>query len=123
MLEDFQEYGFEKLEVYQLAEELVAEIYDLAKNFPKDELFGLTSQIKRSSISVALNLAEGASYRDGGQFHRFVNIAVGSLVETKASLRVGVKLKFIEESALIRVIPHIDKLYFKLQALKKSLAK
>ncbi|MEK7181349.1 MAG: four helix bundle protein [Patescibacteria group bacterium] len=119
----YQQYGFEKLEVYQHAEDLVVKIYNLAKKFPKEELFGLTSQIRRASVSVALNLAEGSVERTKKEFIKFTNTAIGSLVETKSALRIGVKLGIMEQKDFEEVLPLIDKIFFKILALKKSLNK
>ena len=119
----YQQYGFEKLEVYQHAEDLVVKIYNLAKKFPKEELFGLTSQIRRASVSVTLNLAEGSVERTKKEFIKFTNTAIGSLVETKSALRIGVKLGIMEQKDFEEVLPLIDKIFFKILALKKSLNK
>lgn len=118
---NYKEYNFERLEVYKLAENLVIEIYELIKAFPQTELFGLTSQIKRSIVSVALNIAEGATSRSTKDFIRFIGIAVGSLVETKSALRIALKLKFITQVELDKILVNFDELFFKLMALKKSL--
>lgn len=120
---NYQEYGFEKLEVYRIVEELVGIVYHLTKKFPKEEIFGLTSQIRRASVSVALNLAEGSSERSKNDFVRFINIALGSIIETKAALRLAVRLEFITQQELNETLPRIDELFFKTTALKNSLNK
>ncbi len=118
---DMQKYKFEKLEVYILAERLIVEIYQLLKQLPKDELFGLTAQTKRAIISVALNIAEGSTTRSDKDFARFIGISIGSLIETRAALMIAIKLKFIEINELEKIAPIFDELFFKLLALKKSL--
>lgn len=117
---EYIEYNFEKLEVYKLSEELIIKIYQLLKQFPKEEIYGLTSQIKRAIISIALNIAEGSTNRSSKDFSRFIGISIGSLVETKSALLIAVKLKFIEQNSLNELLPDLDKLFFKLLALKKS---
>ena len=119
----YQQYGFEKLEVYQLSEELIIKIYNLTKKFPKEEQFGLISQLRRASVSVALNIAEGSVERSDKEFIRFINTAIGSLIETKSALRISAKLDIIKESYLEEILPFIDKIFFKTLALKKSLNK
>jgi len=120
---NYQQYGFEKLEVYQLSEDLVVKVYALTKKFPKEELFGLTSQLRRATISVALNIAEGSVERSNKEFIRFINTSIGSLVETKSGLRIAIKLGIISENDLQEIFPLIDKIFFKTLALKKSLNK
>lgn len=104
-----------------MAEELAVEVYKVANKLPKSELFGLSSQIRRASVSVALNIAEGATGRSKKDFIRFIITAIGSLVETKAALAIAVKLNFIIDEDIKNLGPSIDRLFFKLTALKKSL--
>lgn len=118
---EYKQYNFEKLEVYGLAEELVTRIYALLKTFPANELYGLVSQIKRAAVSVALNIAEGATSRSAKDFSRFLQIAIGSLVEVKSALMISIKLNFLQQREFDNLLPEIDKLFFKLMALKKSL--
>lgn len=115
------EYNFEKLEVYKLSEKLVLEIYSLTRNFPKEEIFGLTSQIKRAVVSISLNIAEGSTGRSKKDFVRFLNTAIGSLVETKSALSISVKLNFTKQENIDKLNQDFDELFFKLIALKKSL--
>jgi len=77
------EKGFHKLIVWQKAHQLVLLIYKLSESFPKYELFGLTSQLRRAVVSVPANIAEGYAAGGKGQFGRFLNIAQGSLAEVE----------------------------------------
>jgi four helix bundle protein len=77
------EKGFRKLLVWQKAHQLVMLVYKFTENFPKSELFGLTSQIRRAVVSVTANIAEGYAAGGKGQFSRFLNIAQGSLAEVE----------------------------------------
>ena len=89
-----KQFPFEKLEVWQDARRLVAGVYQCSRRFPRDERFGLTSQMTRAAVSVANNLAEGcgrSSFRD--QAH-FSNLAHGSLMETASDLIIGTDLDF-----------------------------
>lgn len=115
------EYNFERLEVYKLSEKLVQEIYNLTKDFPKEEIFGLTSQIKRAVISISLNIAEGSTGRSKKDFVRFLNTAIGSLIETKSALSIAIKLSFTKQENTDKLNQDFDELFFKLIALKKSL--
>jgi four helix bundle protein len=75
-----EKFGFEKLRVYQDSSNFSKEIYKVAKNFPKDELFGITSQLRRAALSVCLNVAEGSSLTKT-EFKNFLRRARGSVYE------------------------------------------
>src|SRR3990167_9517017 len=77
------EKGYKKLFVWQKANELAYQIYTTTRPFPKEEIYGITSQIRRSSLSVAANLVEGYGRQGKKELKQFVNIALGSLAETE----------------------------------------
>ncbi len=118
----YQKYNFENLKVYHLARELLKEIYNLSKEFPKEEIFVLTSQIRRAVISVLLNIAEG-SIKSKKEFARFIGISIGSLLEVKTCLNIASDLDYIKENDFRGIIEKIDELFFKLLNLKKYLKK
>lgn len=89
---------YEKLIAWQVAHEVALEIYDVTKNFPKEELYGLASQLRRSASSIATNIAEGRSRRHNKEYIHFLNIARGSTGETHYQLRLARDLGYIEES-------------------------
>ena len=93
-------YNFENLEIYQLAYDFVVEIYKISNRFPKEELFGLISQLRRAVISVVLNIVEGSGRGSKKDFARFINQAIGSLLEVKAILILAVKLKYLPEDSV-----------------------
>ena len=115
-----QKYNFENLEVYQLARGLLKDIYKLCLRFPKEELFILTAQLKRAGISVVLNITEG-SIKSKNDFARFIDIALGSLIEVKTSLIIAKDLNYITERDFNQLMNKIDELFFKLIKLKKYL--
>lgn len=119
----YQKYNFENLEIYQLAMVLLKDIYLLANQLPKEELFTLTSQLKRAMISVVLNIAEGSGRGSRKDFARFINQSTGSLFEVKATLLIAMELGYIKKGDLDKIIPRIDQLFFKLSAFKKSLTR
>jgi four helix bundle protein len=93
---DEERFDFENLKVYQRALEYVDFVYEITKNFPKTEVFSLTDQFKRASISICLNIAEGS----GGskeEFNRFLKIARRSVRECIAITEVAHRQKFIDD--------------------------
>ncbi|MDN3204676.1 four helix bundle protein [Algoriphagus sediminis] len=112
-------YSFEKLEVYKLARKFRIEIKKLTLNFPKNERFELISQIRRSSSSIATNLAEGsgrASLKD--QAH-FTNISFASALETIDHLSYALDMKYIENQQYEQLRNNLDIIIKKLNALYK----
>ncbi len=89
-------YKFEKLRVYQNAISLVEEIYQLVKQLPPEEKFALIDQLKRSSTSIVLNIAEGSGGLGDKEFKSFLRNALKSLYETVAGLKIAEKLFTIE---------------------------
>ena len=93
-----KDYSFKKLLVWQKAKELVVDIYRITDKYPKSELFGLTSQMRRAAISVAANIVEGNSKRSKKYYLNFLNIAEASLAELDAYLEISLSLKFLKDS-------------------------
>jgi four helix bundle protein len=89
------EKGYKKLLVWQRANELAREIYLATKKFPKDELYGITSQLRRAAVSVPTNIVEGSGRQNRNEFKQFVNIALGSLAETEYLLEFSFELKYL----------------------------
>ena len=92
--------SYRDLIVWQKSMDVVTLIYKLVKQFPDDEKFGLISQIKRSSVSVPSNIAEGYGRNYTKDYIRFLNIARGSLYEMQTQLQVALNLDFIVEEDL-----------------------
>ena len=88
---------FKKLGVWEKAHSLTVEVYKVTTVFPKEEQYGLTSQIRRSSVSIGSNIVEGCG-RDGNvEFGRFLQIAMGSLYELEYQLLLARDLKYLDE--------------------------
>ena len=118
-LSKMMKFKFEELEVWDLSLELIDDVYLLLDKYPKDERFDLVRQGRKSVTSISLNIAEG-SIRSKKEFSHFIRIALGSLVETVANLKVAIKRKYITHEDLDSV-KSIEPLYFKLIKLRKSL--
>jgi four helix bundle protein len=85
-----------KLELWKEAVELVVTIYEITNKFPKEEEYGLKSQLKRAAVSVPSNISEGLTRRTNADKIHFLNIADGSLSEIDTQLEISLRLKFIE---------------------------
>ena len=94
--------SFQDLTVWQRAMDLSVEIYMLTKSFPKDELFGLTSQLRRASVSVSSNIAEGHSRLSKGEYIQFLSIARGSNAEVRSQLMLVRRLGLGDEAVILR---------------------
>ncbi|MFZ3066242.1 MAG: four helix bundle protein [Nitrospirota bacterium] len=90
--------GYKKLKIWGKAHQLAMEIYNISKKFPKEEMYGLTSQIRRAGFSVSLNIVEGHASNSRKEFLSFLNIANRSLVETEYLLEVVKELNFINDT-------------------------
>jgi len=88
---------FRDLLIWQKAMALVTNCYSTSSSFPKDELFGLTSQIRRCSISIPSNISEGFGRGTNKDYHRFLTIALGSLFEFQTQIEIAFNLKYISE--------------------------
>lgn len=105
------------LKVYQESLMLVKDIYELTASFPKEELYGLTSQIKRSVISIPSNMAEGSGRKGNGELIRFLYISMGSLSELETQLDIAKMLGFCSENYEIT-----KRIYFIKNMLSKLIA-
>lgn len=113
-------FNYESLNLTQDIHKLVKFVYNLSELFPDHERFGLYSQMRRASTSILLNIAEGSARSSSAEFSRFVKIAIGSLVEVDACLKLAVTLNFITEIERSKVDPLVESTFYKLVGLKKS---
>lgn len=114
------QFGFEKLEVWQEARKLSVEIYRLTEKFPEREKFGLTNQLRRASVSVAANIAEGTTRSSAKEQAHFSSISYGSLMETMSHLITSVDLNFITDEDLSLIRNMIQPLSLKLNNLRNT---
>ena len=78
--------------------DLVTEVYPLTRAFPREELYGLTNQIRRAAVSIPSNIAEGQARRSTAEFRHFLSIAQGSRAEVETQLRIATRLEYIKET-------------------------
>ena len=89
--------------VWQKSIQMVTEVYSITKSFPKEELYGLVSQIRRSSVSIPSNIAEGYGRRSTNEYLRFLQIAIGSLYELQTQLEISLNLDYISKQSFEKV--------------------
>jgi four helix bundle protein len=87
--------GYKKLTVWHKADELAYQVYIATKKFPKEEIYGVTSQLRRAVLSIPTNIVEGYGRQGKKELRQFVNIALGSLAETKYLLDFSSRLKYL----------------------------
>ena len=100
--------NFKDLRIWQKGIEIVTDIYILTKKFPKDELYSLTSQIRRSAISIPSNIAEGFRRYHNKEYKQFLYIALGSCAELETQMVIAGILKYISEDEKIELIEKLD---------------
>ncbi|HSA92118.1 MAG TPA: four helix bundle protein [Terriglobales bacterium] len=96
-------HSYEDLIAWQKGVDLVTEVYRATKGFPKDEVYGLTAQLRRAAVSIPSNIAEGQGRLSTGEFKQFLGHARGSLYELNTQLRIAEKLEYLsreEQDAL-----------------------
>jgi four helix bundle protein len=92
--------SYRDLIVWQKSMDLVVLCYKIAETFPKDEIYGLTSQLRRSAVSIPANIAEGHGREGLGEYIHFLGIAQGSLRETETHLLIAIRLGFSDRNNL-----------------------
>jgi four helix bundle protein len=114
-------HRFKKLEMWQQSRVFCTEIYAVTSSFPDSERFGLTSQLRRSSVSIPSNIAEGSSRNSNKDFSRFLDIAIGSAYEIETQLLISSDLNFIAEEKLNTLNEKLQSITKMMYHFKKSL--
>ena len=109
------------LKAWQSAMDLCVAIYSATENFPSNELYGLTSQLRRAAVSVPSNIAEGAADRTKQQFINFLSNAIGSLNELDTQLELALRLKYVTDNAYRNIQEKVGACTALTYGLKKSL--
>lgn len=117
---EYHEYSFERLYVWKHSISFVEKIYKVTSKFPKTELYGLTSQIRRAIISVPSNIAEGSTKKSFKDQARYSEIAFGSLLEVLNQIIIAHKLNYINNDDLNLIRLEIEDISRQLNALKSS---
>lgn len=111
------------MEAWKMSMDLVIKIYKVTETFPKQEQYGLTSQIRRASVSVPSNIAEGAVGRTTNHFANYLSISLGSLSELDTQTELAYRLDFLKESEYDAICSQIDRCKALIFGLKNSLLK
>jgi len=114
-------HNYGNLKVYKRAINFAVDIYRLTKSFPEDELFGLTSQIRRAAVSISLNIAEGSGNKSNKEFERFLEISLRSNYEVMTCLEIALNLQYCKEEAFERLTVEADEIAAMLVGLSKQL--
>lgn len=114
-------FKFEKLQIWQLAVDLSYEIHEITRTFPKEELFILTSQIKRAADSISLNIAEGSTGQSNPEQKKFIGYAQRSALEVVGCLYLGKRRGLVTDDQFKSKYNSLDKLVAMIQKFKNSI--
>ena len=114
-------HHFKELIIWKNGFEIGLSILKLTKSFPKSELYSLTSQMNRSAVSIASNIAEGAGRNSKKEFDQFLSIAVGSTYELETQLMFALELKYIDQQTFDTIITELHRLLRMLRKFKEHL--
>ena len=112
---------FKKYDIWQLSHLLTLEIYKITTVFPKEEIYGLTSQIRRATSSIPTNISEGCGRNSDKEFNQFLNIALGSANETEYLIILSKDLNYISEEQFSDLDFKINTIKSKIYKLKEKL--
>lgn len=115
-------FKFEKLEIWKRSVELSSEVHELTRSWPNDELYILTSQIKRATDSISLNIAEGCTGQSNKEFNRFLGIALRSGIEVVTCLYLAQKRDLINKDKFDKHYKELLEITKMIQGFRKSLA-
>jgi four helix bundle protein len=117
------QYDFEKLEVYQEAYQLTRDVYRATRQFPSEELYGIVSQLRRSTMSIALNIAEGKGRYHARVFVQFLYQSRGSLTETIALIKLSEDLGFLAGDSAEGLLVRANKISAYLNNLIRAISR
>ncbi|WP_264530778.1 four helix bundle protein [Flavobacterium sp. N502540] len=103
-------HQFKELLIWKKSRLFCSKIYNVTADFPSEEKFGITNQLRRASVSIASNIAEGSSRNSNKEFARFLEIAIGSAYEVETQLLISSDLGFINEEDITELIPLLEEI-------------
>ncbi len=111
-----------ELDVWKNSIDLVVEIYKVTNGLPREELYGLTSQLRRAAVSIPANISEGAARSYSKEFIRFLRISQGSLSEVETLLHISLRLNYLEEERFNSIHARVSKVNAQLSGLIRAIA-
>lgn len=114
-------FRFENLEVWKLAKDFAGLIYSITRNFPDTEKFGMVTQLRRASISISMNIAEGSDRKSDNEFIRFLRCSIGSLEEVVTVLYIALDQRYINKKEFDESYKKSNELMSKINSLINSL--
>ena len=111
---------FKDLKVWNLSMDLIVDIYKTTKSFPSEEKFGLVSQINKSAVSIAANIAEGCGRNTPNDFNHFLDISLGSSFELETHIIISQRVELLAEERATPILQSIISIQKMLNALRKS---
>jgi len=112
---------FKNLKIWQKGINLVVDVYKTSQKFPKEELYGLTSQMRRSAISIPSNIAEGSGRNSDKDFSRFLDISLGSSFELETQIIIAYKLSFLDDEEFEKLSNNICEEQKMINGLQKTI--
>ncbi len=113
--------SYRDLRVWLISMNVVEQVYNLTRNFPKQETYGLSSQMQRAAVSIPSNIAEGSARETTPNFLRFLAIALGSLAELETQLILAERLAYTDDQTLQNILSKTDEVNRMLRGLQRSL--
>jgi len=114
---------FKNLKVWQKGINLVVNIYKVSENFPKEEIYGLTSQVRRSAVSIPSNIAEGSGRNSDKDFNRFLDISLGSSFELETQIIIAHELNFLSDNEFDNLTEKVQEEQKMITGLQRSIIK
>ncbi len=114
--------GYRELKVWRLAMELAEDVYKLSAEFPRNEVYGLTSQLQRAAVSIPSNIAEGQARNSSKEFNHFLGIARGSLAELETQIMLAQRLDYLAAEKTNSVLEKAEEIGKMLKGLQKTIS-
>lgn len=115
-------HNYKNLDIWKLSIEICRITYQIVSKYPKDEKFGLISQIKRSVVSISSNIAEGSSRNSDKEFIRYLDIALGSLFELETQIIISKEVNLLSNEDFIILVEKLNIIQKKIYTFKKKLS-
>jgi four helix bundle protein len=113
--------NYQELNIWKRSVEMAIEIYNTSKNFPKEDLYGLTSQMRRASVSIPSNIAEGFNRYQNKEFRQFLYVSLGSCAEVETQLFIAQRLNYVDQEKASKLIKELGEIGKMINSLIKKI--